>query len=114
MTDEPEISPALQRLLEIMTAHDVPVAQSLAAARAIIEYEAPPWVFDLSYRFLLGVAEDPKSDVGLQLKALELLRKVEAKRVSPGTTRGADPMEGLGRRLEEARLRAEAKRKVMN
>lgn len=110
---DPEISPALQLLLEIMTSPEVPVAQSLAAARAIIEYEAPPWVFDLSYRFLLGVAEDPKSDVGLQLKALELIRKVEARRVSPGTTKGADPMEGIGLRLEAARLRVEAKRKAV-
>ncbi|TPN28355.1 hypothetical protein FKO01_21790 [Mesorhizobium sp. B2-3-3] len=108
----PDISPALQKLLEIMCSPDVPVARSLLAAKAIIEYEAPEEVKDLTYRFLMGVAEG--SDVGLQLKALELLRKVEAKRVSPGTTRGADPMDGVGKRLEEARLRAEQKRKVMN
>ncbi|TPL00678.1 hypothetical protein FJ938_22050 [Mesorhizobium sp. B2-4-14] len=111
---EPELSASLRRLLDIMTSPEVPVPQSVAAARAIVEYEAPPEVFELCCRFLIGVAEDPKSDVGLQLKSLELLRKVEAKRVSPGTIRGADPMEGVGRRLEEARLRAEAKRKVMN
>ncbi|MER8524811.1 hypothetical protein [Mesorhizobium sp. M1272] len=113
MTD-PEISPALQKLLAIMTSPEVPVAQSVAAARAIIEYEAVPWVFDLTYQFLMGVAEDSNSDVGLQLKALELIRKVEARRVSPGTTKGADPMEGLGLRLEAARLRVEAKRRVVN
>ncbi|ANT53522.1 hypothetical protein [Mesorhizobium amorphae] len=111
---EPEISPALRKLLDIMTSPEVPVARSIAAARAIIEYEAPPEVFDLTYRFLMGVAEDPNSDVGLQLKALELIRKVEARRVSPGTTKGADPMEGLGLRLEAARVRAEAKRKAVN
>lgn len=111
---DPEISPALRKLLDIMTSPEVPVARSIAAARAIIEYEAPSEVFDLTYRFLMGVAEDPKSDVGLQLKALELIRKVEAKRVSPGTTRGADPMVGLGKRLEEARLRVEAKRRTAN
>lgn len=114
MTDDPEISPALRKLLDIMTSPDVPIPRSIDAAKAIIEYEAPPEVFDLTYQFLMGVAHDPKQDVGLQLKALELLRKVEARRVSPGTTKGADPMEGLGLRLEAARLRVEAKRRAMN
>ncbi|ESY88439.1 hypothetical protein X739_01335 [Mesorhizobium sp. LNHC220B00] len=114
MTDPVEISPALRKLLDIMTSPDVPDARSVEAAKAIIEYEAPPEVFDLTYQFLMGLALEPKQDVGLQLKALELLRKVEAKRLSPGTTKGADPMEGLGLRLEAARLRVEAKRKAMN
>ncbi|MER9236605.1 hypothetical protein NKI56_32095 [Mesorhizobium sp. M0622] len=113
MTDT-EISPALRKLLDIMTSPEVPVARSIDAARAVIEYETVPAIFELTYQFLMGVAEDPKQDVGLQLKALELLRKVEARRVSPGTTRGADPMEGVGLRLEAARLRVEAKRKAMN
>ncbi|MER9554664.1 hypothetical protein [Mesorhizobium sp. M0323] len=112
--DDPEISPALQKLLDIMTSPDVMVERSIEAAKAIIEYEAPPEVFDLTYQFLMGVANDAKADVGLQLEALKLIRKVEARRVSPGTTKGADPMEGLGKRLEEARLRAEAKLKAMN
>ncbi|ESX23718.1 hypothetical protein NKH34_17125 [Mesorhizobium sp. M1148] len=111
---EPEISKALQKLLDIMTSPDVAVERSIEAAKAIIEYETVPEVFDLTYQFLMGVAHDPKTDVGLQLEALKLIRKVEARRVSPGTTKGADPMEGLGLRLEAARLRMEAKRKLVN
>ncbi|WP_245331093.1 hypothetical protein [Mesorhizobium sophorae] len=106
---EIEISPALRKLLDIMTSPDVPVAQSVAAARAIIEYEAVPWVFDLTYQFLMGVAEDSNSDVGLQLKALELIRKVEARRVSPGTAKAVDSrvQEALSVRLAKARQRLE-------
>ncbi|ESX48815.1 hypothetical protein NLY43_24125 [Mesorhizobium sp. C416B] len=114
MTESETLSPALQKLLGIMTSPDVPVDRSIEAAKAIIEYEAPPEVFELTYQFLMGVANDPKADVGLQLEALKLIRKVEARRVSPGTTKGVDPMDGLGKRLEEARLRAEARRKLVN
>lgn len=88
---EPEIiSPTLAALLDIMTSNEVPETRCIEAAKAIIEYEAPAGVFDLTHQFLLGVAQDARQDVGLKLEALKLIRKVEARRVVPGTTKGAD------------------------
>ena len=49
----------------------------IEAARAIIEYEAPPDVFDVTRQFLMGIAEAPEQDVEWVLKALQLVRKVE-------------------------------------
>ncbi|WP_287381946.1 hypothetical protein [Mesorhizobium sp.] len=159
MTETETISPVLRKLLEIMTSPEVPDARSVEAAKAIIEFEAPPEVFDLTYQFLMGLANDDRQEVSLKLEALKLIRKVEARRVVPGVTKGSDPqaqgelgrrmaasrrrlelwregkwppaslawagglepvecgpieVDGLGKRLEDARLRAEAKRKAMN
>ncbi|MER9374259.1 hypothetical protein [Mesorhizobium sp. M0491] len=107
--NDPEISPALRKLLDIMTSPDVPMARSVDAARAVIEFEVPQEVYDLTHAFLLGVAEC--GDLKLAVQALQLLRKVEARRVIPGVAKAADPAEGLGKRLEEARVRVEAKRR---
>src|SRR5688500_16175125 len=99
MTETP-ISPALSALLDLMTDDDLHVSQQLEAAKSIIEHEASPEVFDLTYQFLLGVAEGD-SDVAWKLKALTLVRRVEAKRVVPGTTQGLDTVsaQALGRRV---------------
>lgn len=112
MTDA-EISPALKKLLDIMTSPEVPVARSIEAAKAIIEYEAPPEVFDLTYQFLIGVAEDPRQDIGLKLEALKLIRKVEARRVVPGTAKAVDShaQAELSLRLAKAQRRVEMFRK---
>ncbi|NKB78972.1 hypothetical protein HED49_08275 [Ochrobactrum daejeonense] len=40
-------------------------------------------VYDLTHRYLLGVAEDDEQSTDLRLEALKLLRKVEARRVTP-------------------------------
>ncbi|MER9277639.1 hypothetical protein [Mesorhizobium sp. M0522] len=106
MTDT-EISPALKKLLDIMTSPEVPVARSIDAAKAIIEFEAPPEVFGLTYQFLMGVANDDRQDVGLKLEALKLIRKVEARRVVPGITKAADTkaQAELGMRLAHSQKR---------
>lgn len=90
MTDNEILSPALVALLQIMTSADVSEARCIEAAKAIIEYEAPQGVYDLTHRYLLGVAEDEAQDVGLKLEALKLIRKVEARRVVPGVAVAAD------------------------
>ncbi|MGR9449632.1 hypothetical protein [Rhizobium leguminosarum] len=79
------------------------------AARAIIEYEAPPEVFDLTYEYLIGVAQGDAQDVALKLRALELIRKVEAKRITPGTVKAVDTAAALalGRAVAMAKRRVE-------
>jgi hypothetical protein len=105
MTETP-IGPALSALLDIMTDPELHISQQLDAARAIIEHEAPSEVFDLTYQFLLGIAEGDDA-VGWKLKALALIRRVEAKRVVPGTTRATDSAAAiaLGLRVAKARRR---------
>lgn len=83
MSDAEILSPAVAALLDIMTSTEVAEGRCIEAARAIIEYEAPPGVFDLTHRYLMGMAQDAEQDVGLRLEALKLLRKVEARRVVP-------------------------------
>lgn len=101
------ISPALAALLDIMTSANVPEAKCIEAARAIIEYEAPPGVFDLTHAFLMGVAQNDAQDVGLKLEALKLIRKVEARRVMPGAGNPADVVvsKALARRVAVAKQR---------
>jgi hypothetical protein len=109
MAGDQPISKALGALLDIMTSDEVKESQCIEAARAIIEYEAPPEVFDLTYAYLLGVAQGEGQDVGLKLEALKLIRKVEAKRVVPGTTKAVDSAAAieLGRGVAAARRRVE-------
>lgn len=105
---QPEIiSPALGALLDIMTSMEVEEARCVAAARAVIEFEAPAEVFDLTYKYLLGVATDERQEVGLKLEALKLIRKVEAKRVVPGTAAAVNVVaaKALGRRSAVAKRR---------
>lgn len=101
------ISKALGALLDIMTSDKIKEAQCIEAARAIIEYEAPPEVFDLTYDYLMGVAQGEEQDTGLKLEALKLIRKVEAKRVLPGTARAVDTVaaQALGRKVATAKRR---------
>lgn len=109
MTQTPSISPALSALLDIMTSSEVPEARCIEAARAIIEYEAPAEVFAITHDYLMGVARDLSQPVALKLRALELVRKVEAKRVVAGTARATDLSRGttLGRKLAVAKRRLE-------
>jgi len=108
MAEAEIISPVLGALLDIMLAHDVSEPQCIEAARAIIEYEAPTEVFDLTHQYLMGIAQDPDQPVPLKLEALKLIRKVEAKRVVPGTARAVDGAAAKALGLEVAR----AKRRV--
>lgn len=107
MTENEILSPALVALLQIMTSADVSEARCIEAAKAIIEYEAPQGVYDLTHRYLLGVAEDEAQDVGLKLEALKLIRKVEARRVVPGVAVAANATisQETARRLGSAKRR---------
>ncbi|MGO7868653.1 hypothetical protein AB9E15_05335 [Rhizobium leguminosarum] len=101
------ISKALGALLDIMTSDKIKETQCIEAARAIIEYEAPPEVFDLTYDYLMGVAQGEEQDTGLKLEALKLIRKVEAKRVVPGTAKAVETVaaQALGRKVAMAKRR---------
>lgn len=112
MAEAQIISSALGALLDIMTSHEVKETQCIEAARAIIEYEAPAEVFDLTYEYLMGVARDAGQDVALKLEALKLIRKVEAKRVVPGASKAVDTVGAvaLGRRIGTAKRRVELMR----
>ncbi|WP_064681264.1 hypothetical protein [Rhizobium bangladeshense] len=106
-------SPVLDALLDIMTSDDIPEARCIDAAKAIIEYESPPEVFAIVHAYLMGVAQDAGQPVELKLKALELIRKVEARRVVPGTSKAIDTAQAmaLGNRVAIAKRRIELVRK---
>ena len=79
------LTPTVAILLEIMVSTGIAEARCVEAAKAVIEYEVSPGLYALVSRYLLGVAEDTGQDAGLRLEALRTLRKVEARRVVPGT-----------------------------
>ncbi len=97
------ISRALQALLDLMVNSELADGQRLEAAKAIIEYEAPQAVFDLTHEFLLMIAEG--ENVELTLRALQLVRKVEARRVAPPPAQSAIANKETAERLGRARLR---------
>ncbi len=101
------ISPTLGALLDIMVSPDIAEARCLEAAKAIIEYECPQEVFAIVHSYLMGVAQGAGQPVELKLKALELIRKVEARRVTPGTTKAVDTAAAmaLGRAAAMAKRR---------
>ncbi len=103
------ISPTLGALLDIMVSPDIAEARCLEAAKAIIEYECPPEVFAIVQSYLMGVAQGEGQPVELRLRALELIRKVEARRVTPGTTKAVDAAAAmaLGREVATAKRRVE-------
>lgn len=103
------ISPALGALLDIMVSPDIDERRCLEAAKAIIEYECPPEIFAIVQSYLMGVAEGKGQPVELKLKALELIRKVEARRVTPGTTKAVDTTQAmaLGKAAATAKRRLE-------
>ncbi|PQA72304.1 hypothetical protein C3731_17105 [Brucella oryzae] len=107
------LSPALAALLQIMTSTEVAEAKCVEAAKAIIEYEAPQGVYDLTHRYLIGVAEDEEQSTDLRLEALKLLRKVEARRVAPppaaSLVANKETAERLGRAKQRLALVAEGK-----
>ncbi|WP_454623198.1 hypothetical protein [Brucella anthropi] len=107
------LSPALAALLQIMTSTEVAEAKCVEAAKAIIEYEAPQGVYDLTHRYLIGVAEDDEQSTDLRLEALKLLRKVEARRVTPppaaSLVANKETAERLGRAKQRLALVAEGK-----
>ncbi|MBX5046974.1 hypothetical protein [Rhizobium lentis] len=61
----------------------------------------------------MSVAQGEGQDVGLKLEALKLIRKVEAKRVVPGTAKAIDTAQAmaLGKRVATAKRRLELVRK---
>lgn len=101
------ISPALAVLLEIMTSTSVEEVRCVEAAKAIVEYEAPPSVYEMASKYLLWVAQDDKQDTRLRLEALTIMRKIEARRIVPGTTQGqeAEVATALSAKIAAARER---------
>ncbi|MBN9454004.1 MAG: hypothetical protein J0I42_18865 [Bosea sp.] len=101
-----EVSPAIGALLDLMTNPSLTIGQRIEAARAIIEFEAPPAVFELARSFLMGVAEN--ADFDLKIRALQLVRKVEARRVVPGEGQAKHDV-ALAERMAAARERLAAR-----
>jgi hypothetical protein len=75
----------------------------LEAAEQILSYEAPEAAISAAKDFLLKVCNDKELSDEIRLYAVKLLRKNEARKV---TLHPVQPMEGLAKRLEEARIRA--------
>lgn len=84
-------SRAVAALVDIMRDTEQAPRCRIEAAEHLLEYECPPKVMEEAKAALLSIVEDSQVLVEMKLDALKLLRRVEARKVSPGrTVRGAD------------------------
>jgi type II secretory pathway predicted ATPase ExeA len=96
-------SRAITALVEIVRGHEAP-RRRIEACEHLLDYECPLEVIDLAKGVLMSIVENSETLVDSKLDALKLLRRVEARKVSPGrAVRGADVE--LARALEIGRRR---------
>jgi ParB-like chromosome segregation protein Spo0J len=69
-----------------------------------LDYECPPEVIEEAKAALVAIVEDSEVRVEIKLDALKLLRRVEARKVSPGRAVREVNIE-IGRAVEIARRR---------
>jgi hypothetical protein len=82
---------AIAALIEIMFNENALMRRRIEAAEAVLSYEAPEAVVERTKGFLTAVFEDSEH-VGVEdrLEALKLMRKAEARKITPQSTRSAD------------------------
>ena len=77
-------SRAITALVSIMRDHAASHRARIAACEQLLDYEAPSDATDAAKAVLMAIVEDGETFVDTKLEALKLLRRVEARRVSPG------------------------------
>src|SRR5262245_17243346 len=98
---------AIHALLSIMNDSDAWLGRRIEAADSLLSFEAPPEYVEAAKVFLTAVFEEPNLDDDIRMKALKLMRKVEARKVAPPTTATHDErsQRELRRRVQRARRR---------
>jgi hypothetical protein len=79
-------SRAIIALVDIMREPEHGRRRRIEACEHLLDYECPVEVIDEAKAVLLSIVEDSETFVDVKLQALKLLRRVEAKKVSPGRT----------------------------
>jgi hypothetical protein len=74
---------ALQVLVEVMQDTTLTLRRRLRACEGIISYKTPPAITELAKQFLVGVFSDSDVPTDHKLDATELMRRLEAPKVSP-------------------------------
>jgi hypothetical protein len=96
-------SRAITALVEIMRTTEAP-RRRIEACEHLLDYECPVPVIDAAKATLLAIVEDSETLVDVKLDALKLLRRVEARKVSPGRATHQGKIE-IKRALEILRRR---------
>jgi hypothetical protein len=78
------ITRAVAALVEIMRDEEQSPRQRIEACEHLLDYECPPAVIDEAKAALLSIVEAGETSTDTNLAALKLMRRCEAKRVSPG------------------------------
>jgi hypothetical protein len=84
ITQPTTTSRAIAALVHIMRDREAPRSARIEAGEHLLDYECPPQVIDEAKAVLMSIVEDSETFVNAKLDALKLLRRVEARRVSPG------------------------------
>jgi len=78
-------SRAIAALVEIMRNNEAMLPRRrIEACEHLLDYECPLEVIDQAKAVLMSIVEDSEMLVDIKLDALKLLRRVEARKVSPG------------------------------
>ena len=85
---------AIDALLSIMQNPDTWLGRRIEAADGLLSFEAPAEYVEAAKAFLTEVFVDPEQDDEFRMKALKLVRKVEARKVVAPTTPQRSDREG--------------------
>jgi hypothetical protein len=84
-------SRAVAALVGIMRGHETSPHRRIEACEHLLDYECPLHIIEEAKAALMSVVEDGEVLIDTKLDALKLLRRVEARKVSPGrAVRGSD------------------------
>lgn len=81
---------AINALLSIMSDESTWLGLRIEAADGLLSFEAPTECVEAAKSFLTSVFEDPEQDDEFRMKALKLVRKVEARKVTAPTVTPQD------------------------
>lgn len=90
--------------VHIMRDHEASRRARLTSCEHLLGYECPSEVIDEAKAVLMSIVEDSETLIDTKLDALKLLRRVEARRVSPGRATREGKIE-IKRALELLRRR---------
>src|SRR5215472_15871976 len=100
-------SRAIAALAEIMRDTEQAPRRRIEACEHLLDYECPLEVIEEAKAALMAIVEDSEVLVDIKLDALKLLRRVEARKVSPGRAVRETDIE-IRRALEIVRRRGGA------
>lgn len=94
---------AIDALLSIMQNPETWLGRRIEAADGLLSFEAPAEYVEAAKAFLTEVFVDPEQDDEFRMKALKLVRRVEARKVVAPTTTARSDREGSFRQRRAQR-----------